>query len=231
MSKFTKIAEQLAENYVTRQEKWAAVTDYLRPENKEHPGMNWYTGPGLGTLAFAHELGRGENSISGKIENALARYRHVGNIKSHIQTALSEAGKKESKGKPKASDLVKQTLNAASSSNGNTQSTRTLKDIARYMERPDFDITGGTNAATHRSELRRLFNQINPESGNPNHATMKMSDARLSRVLTSVMSRKAVDNGLTAQLRRAGTAAGVVTGLGGYVLPSLIAKWRKGGQQ
>jgi len=55
MSDYTKLASYLAERYVAKQQQKTAsiggkIWDYIRPENKENPGMNWWTALGGGLL-------------------------------------------------------------------------------------------------------------------------------------------------------------------------------------
>jgi hypothetical protein len=78
-NRFEKLAEYLADRYVAiHGVKEAGVWDNTRPENKEHPGANWWTGLGTGLAAGSAEAGIGKHGLRAALNGLLASRDETG---------------------------------------------------------------------------------------------------------------------------------------------------------
>jgi hypothetical protein len=158
MSKFTKIAEQLAEQYVTRQEKWAAWTDAIRPENKDRPGINWYSGIGAGALAAGHELYRGADSVTNRVLDFFGRQAHIYNPTNAITEAVSGADKNPLR------RVIADTLRGAVQAESRTLGGRGIGDVSDLTRRLHGRLNFNDSASV--SDLANRFYNLsdNPSS-------------------------------------------------------------------
>ena len=232
MTKFSKLAEFLGDRYVEIQfQKTASEPktnwDRLRPENEKRPGMNWWSGLGLGSAAAGAELGIGshgatEELLKLKDKSQLAR-DPFGNAT--VKKLLDAKNPALKKGSPVPPDTAEKFIRDLFKAQGSL--TTGKKDIGGILSR---NISGVD--PTNSKQVTSIMDSLNDlNRGAQDHKLLNRwvtltADPAKQRDMVKAFSKyvpgRTAPSTLT-RLGRMGRVGGVGALLGAYVLPSLAS--------
>ena len=220
-SKYTKIAEYLADRYLavqqakTAEEQEQTIWERMRPENPKRPGANWWAGLGLGSMGAGLELGVGKNGLTDSLQRGLEKRE----LKSNPFRRLADKDFQSSLKSDRYTKFLNQLLQEQTNITGGQKRVGEL--LTRFYGTQN--IHDPNHLARVGSELKRLIDPENMKVRNQFDRVMN-DPVRAKKLVTAFGQFTRGKNSPTRllRLRRAGGFGRTAALFGAYLLPSAV---------